>query len=192
MKEDEEDEFFDLLEAGKTIKARAEDGKLVALFYFEPEPDCYWRTAWFESNWIPDRKCYFDSRERDYPDFYLPWERYAEAALAAKEAIEAGLMAKPAPPAPAPLASAPAPVTPLPAVAKPEQPKPAQNLQQEPRREMEHNAAGYDRPPPPPPAPKSMSVMQFQARLRAQKRGTNEFWLAHSEWQAAKAKERER
>jgi hypothetical protein len=134
MKDGEED-VFDLLEAGKSVKARGEDGKVVALCYFTPrrKPD-YWRTAWFESNWIADRKCHFDSRKRNQSDFFLPFERYAEAAAAAKEEIEAGrrpmLPSQDVPAMPAPAAAAPRP-------EEPEKPMMAHELQQILREERE-------------------------------------------------------
>jgi hypothetical protein len=188
-----EDGLFAKLEAGEEIEEVDAEGTLLALMYFVPRrEEDHWRTAIFESRYLHEKKQYFDSRKQDYPEFWQPWERYIEAARAAKADILAGRIPPPSP-GPAETAAPPAPVAEEPPVAEREEPPMlVADYQRELRRQMEQER----RPRPaadsvPPPRP-GMSAMQYLARLRTQKRGTDAFWLAHAEWQAAKNAERER
>jgi hypothetical protein len=98
-------DLFAKLESGGQIEEVDADGRPLALIRFAPRhEEDYWRTAEFISPYLPTRRSYFDSRKSNYPDFFLPWERYVEAALAVRDDILAGrtpppseLLAKPTP-----------------------------------------------------------------------------------------------
>jgi hypothetical protein len=101
----QEDDLFERLEAGHPFEKWDKDGKLLAAISFTPrrteDEEDYWRNGLFESEYLPAKKWYFDSRKRDYPDFFLAWEQYVEAAKAARAEIRAGHAEPPAPLEPA-------------------------------------------------------------------------------------------
>jgi hypothetical protein len=102
-------DLFAKLESGAEIEEMDAEGRPLALIRFVPRrEDDYWRTAELMSPYLPATKCYFDSRKQDYPDFFAPWQRYVEAARAAKEEILSGRKPMPSPSVAKPAARAPA------------------------------------------------------------------------------------
>jgi hypothetical protein len=113
-------DLFTKLESGAKIKAASDGHPLAAMRFVPRREDDYWRTALFDSPYLPAKKQYFDCRKRTYRDFFSPWEHFIEAALAAKEEILSGRR-----PLPSEIPAAAAP-------AKRQQPEPRPELPEEP------------------------------------------------------------